>query len=151
MCVDSRRFDALTKDLATTSGRRDILRRVAGAVALAAGLGAGLTSREADAARICREGGRTCREHANCCSEVCLKADATGRRRCACEAPFITCGTSCCDPTQICENNHCVTPPPPCIAEGNSCDPNNDQCCSGLGCSFTDVPPTNFTCEQPIP
>jgi hypothetical protein len=79
--MDGHRFDDWTRGLAASETRRYLLGGIASA-ALAA-LGAGRAG-----ARSCRAGpGRTCREHADCCSGLCGASDGAGRRHCRCRRP----------------------------------------------------------------
>src|SRR5215208_3192135 len=81
--MDGPRFDLLTKQLIASGSRRGLLKGLA-AAAVASVLGR--TEFGADAA-ACRAPGRTCAEHANCCSGLCGPKDATLRRRCRCASP----------------------------------------------------------------
>src|SRR4051812_791779 len=104
--MDDRRFDDLTKDLARARSRRDVIKNIGRSLALALGvggpIGAVLVSRQGGEAAICRAGGQVCTSNGNCCSQVCLPKDATGRQRCACEAGTTTCGTECCAASEVC-------------------------------------------------
>src|SRR3954447_14903133 len=115
--MDDRRFDDLTKSIAESGSRRDILKRIGKGVGLGLGifgpLGAVLWSRGSDAA-LCREAGRTCRENADCCSALCGPKDATGRRECTCPPRTTPCGGNCCTAGQVCVQGTCQanTPTP---------------------------------------
>src|SRR5437763_12300995 len=91
------RFDELTKALAATGSRRDLLRAL-GAVLLG-GAGAALLGQEAARAdsprRKCKEEGRPCAFDVHCCSNVC-------------------CNKVCCAGGQTCQNGACVQAGPVC-------------------------------------
>lgn len=73
--MDDCRFDHLVRTLAAPATRRTVIGTIAaGALSIA-------TFRQASA-RSCAQGGRICREHADCCSGSCGSAGATGRRAC---------------------------------------------------------------------
>jgi hypothetical protein len=72
--MDERRFDDLTRDLARTRSRREVVKRAARTLALALGvggpIGAVLVSHEGGNAATCRAGGEICISNGNCCSQV---------------------------------------------------------------------------------
>ena len=98
--MDGSRFDDLARSLVVSGSRR---RLIAGLGAALAAFGVGRTE-----AAACRAPGRTCREHANCCSGVCGPKDATGRRTCQCQSAADCPATpgECHAPT--CEAGACV-------------------------------------------
>jgi hypothetical protein len=89
--MDSKRFNELTKALASGKSRRGVVK------GLAAGLVGGvfgLRGRGATEAREKTGPGRICREHANCADGLyCLYDQQTRRRKCTCVNPF--CFESC--------------------------------------------------------
>lgn len=175
--MDNRNFDDLAKELAAARSRRDALKKLGRTLAIAVGIGGPvggiLWSSTGDASSVCRPGGRTCREHANCCTGTCLPRDETGRRRCLCEPGTTPCGDECCARGEACIAGHCQTPtpvgtatntatptntptptptptntPPPCAEINQPCQPGNITCCDGLQCSQTEQGPTGFQCTQ---
>ena len=84
--MDSKRFNELTKALASGQSRRGVVK------GLAAGLVGGvfgLRGRGGTEARIKSGPGRICREHANCEEDLYCLYDAQSRRRkCTCVNPF---------------------------------------------------------------
>jgi hypothetical protein len=146
MSKDEGRFDDLSKDFARARSRREVVKNVARTLGLALGvggpIGAVLVSRQGGNAAICRAGGQICTSNGNCCSQVCLPKDSTGRQRCACEAGTTTCGTECCTAGEVCTNGVCRNPAPTptatlttCIANGLTCDPANPEACCNLCCA----------------
>jgi hypothetical protein len=108
--MDDRNFDSIAKNLASARSRRDTIKGIGKAMALALGfagpVGTIAWTRTGDA-RTCSEGGAICREDANCCSETCLPPDTNRRRRCSCEIGQTTCGAVCCDAGADCVNGRC--------------------------------------------
>jgi hypothetical protein len=113
--VDSARFDALVKTVASSSSRRRVLAGLAGSAL-------GLFGLRSGDARTCTAVGTICREHANCCSGLCGPKDAIGRRRCQCHSP-----ADCPTPTGQCQTATCLagtcgeTAPGVVTCEGNCC------------------------------
>jgi hypothetical protein len=113
--VDGSQFDTLAKRLASSCSRRDTLKGLGKAMAVALGIAGpiGLIARsDSSDARTCSAGGVVCREDATCCSTDCLAPDRYGRRRCACERDQTTCGIQCCTAPDICRNGSCRNPTP---------------------------------------
>lgn len=125
--MDSDRFDRLTRDLATRSSRRRVVRGIAASALALLGI-------ERADARVCASPGALCREHATCCSGRCDR-DRSGRRRCQCQsvkdcpAPSGQCQVA------TCSDGVCGTA----IAVGQSCD-------DGDACTTNDVCQQNGTC-----
>jgi hypothetical protein len=66
--MDSTRFDALTRSLATATNRRALVRSALAAVAAGVGGAMGRGSVLADG---CKEDGKLCKKHEQCCSGLC--------------------------------------------------------------------------------
>jgi hypothetical protein len=66
--MDSTRFDALTRSLATATNRRALIRSALAAVAAGVGGAMGRGSVLADG---CKEDGKLCKKHEQCCSGLC--------------------------------------------------------------------------------
>lgn len=98
--MDSQRFDALTKSIASATSRRRLLAGLAGSSLSLLGM-------HRTDARTCSAGGAICREAATCCSGNCVTG-SDRRRRCACEIGQSACGSSCCDLGSHCEQNRCL-------------------------------------------
>lgn len=135
--MDPNRFDRFARSIAVGKTRRQTLK-----IAVAGVLGVAVTRigvREAEA--VCRELGRTCSEHAVCCSGFCGSQDATGRRRCACPSGTTACGEACVNIHT--DENNCGACNSPC-ATGAHCD--NALCCpSGeVGIDGACCPEENF-------
>jgi hypothetical protein len=133
--MDDSRFDQLTRSLAIS--RRQALRGLVGAVGGGVLVAVGLGSA---AARSCGAPGRICREHANCCSNVCGPKNRSGRRLCQCAtaadcpAPSGPCTTA------TCAGGACGTA----VAVGVACDDGNpcttnDTCAADGQCRGTPV------------
>lgn len=110
--MDDRRFDTLTKHLAVSGTRRQLL---GGLVASALGL----VRLGGAKAASCRAPGNICREGANCCSGLCSEDSATRRKVCVCPPGTQQCKDACVDP-----------------ATAYSSDPNNCGAC-GVKCPRT--------------
>jgi hypothetical protein len=118
--MDGSRFDALTRSLVTTGSRRSLLAGLGGVLGLI-----GLRTAEA----ACRAPGRTCREHADCCSGLCGAKDRTGRRTCRCRSR-----ADCPEPTDQCHTASCLLGV--CgetVLIGQACD-DGDPCTTGTTC-----------------
>ncbi len=124
------RFDRFTRAVAAPSGRRAILKALAGG-SLAAALAA-LGGDAADA-RTCTPLGRRCRRREDtCCGEGRCK-----NRRCRCRRGETPCGRGqCCGRESVCRKDRCVPAPPATpecetgwkICDDGSCIP-PDECC----------------------
>lgn len=88
--MDGKRFDDLSRAVASISSRRRVLRGLVGG-ALASVIGV----RGADAAAYKRGLGQICRKPGDCESNVCTP-DGTGRSRCDCPASSTICNGACC-------------------------------------------------------
>jgi hypothetical protein len=121
--MDGRRFDILTKTLATGVSRRAALRTLVGGVPC--GVLAVLGVREGSA-QTCREAGRPCSKNANCCSGVCdtTNPDPFKRNRCVCPPGTASCRGLCVN-LQNDEAN--------CGTCGKACG-SGSTCLSGGGC-----------------
>lgn len=75
--MDSTRFDALTRSLATAANRRVFVRSAFAAVA--AGVGGAFGHASAVAAE-CKRGGKRCKKHKQCCSGMCVPDPAAGAK-----------------------------------------------------------------------
>ena len=64
--MDGHRFDEMARTLASGASRRRVLKGLAGGALAFTGLRPGPTE-----ARKCRQSGKNCRSHADCCSEFC--------------------------------------------------------------------------------
>jgi hypothetical protein len=91
--MDSSKFDAFTKALATAPSRRHALKTIV-ASTLGAMLGLGGIG---TAFAKCHPAGHPCEENSTCCSQLC------------CIAAGQTEGV-CCDTGQVCQNGTCVSP-----------------------------------------
>ena len=90
--MDEVTFDKLTRDLATATSRRRLLRGLVGGV-----LG-GLSGAVGRAgAASCREAGRLCNQGADCCAGFCdtSNPDPKRRNRCTCPAGTFECRGGC--------------------------------------------------------
>jgi hypothetical protein len=124
--MDGQRFDEWARAFAVPGTRRRLLGGLAAGALGLVGLG------RAEAA-TCRDPGRLCREHANCCSGLCGPKDVTGRRTCHCQTP-----TDCRTPTGPCHAATCTLGV--CgetILVGQACDDGNPLCCAGTCCAET--------------
>jgi hypothetical protein len=113
--VDDRRFDALARGMAAPRTRRDAIRGIGKAIAVAVGVGGPVVTSflsQPSNAATCRAGGTTCTLDAICCSGDCGEPDARGRRRCTCETGKTSCGDQCCERGQMCHNGTCLKPSP---------------------------------------
>ena len=107
--MDGRRFDEISRALATGASRRRVLKGLTGGVVGA--LGAALGARQAAAAPTkCRNRGSRCGQHANCCTLNC-------------------CGHVCCGADEPCRGGTCVA----CAAGGAGCvEGGATPCCAGF-------------------
>lgn len=111
---------------------------------------------------MCSDAGRTCREHANCCSKLCGPKDATGRRRCLCQsiadcpAPdqchVATCVAGVCGETvllgQACnDGNACITGET-CQANGSCGGGTRTVCTPQSQCHTVACNPATGRCVQ---
>jgi hypothetical protein len=144
--MDDLRFDQFVRSLANASRRRLLITLAGtGAAALA---GARATAAE------CRPPDRLCREHANCCWEICGPKDASGRRRCVCPPGLIACGDTCVDPQTdpancggcgaVCAAPSCHAP----ICANGLCDSVPDPQQNGLACDDGDLCTTGDHCQN---
>jgi hypothetical protein len=95
--MDSKRFNELTKALASGRSRRGVVKGFA--AGLVGGV-FGLRGRGEAEARTAAGPGRICREHANCADGLyCLLDQQTRRRKCTCVVPkcFDICTNECFD------------------------------------------------------
>ena len=96
--MDSTRFDALTRSLATSANRRAFVRSAVAAVAAGIGGAFGHTSVLADG---CKEDGKLCKKHEQCCSGLCVPdptASSTARSDsvcCTADSDESTCAGLC--------------------------------------------------------
>ena len=128
--MDDRRFDALTRTLATGSTRRGAVRRLAGAAALLAGV---FSQRQPAAAHHC--------SHEGCGCSTGTQHPCGKGLVCCPSSPGTPGGAGVCTPHHQCG--------PTCIDQGDSC-PNHcsrndgcDGCCTGYcgGHGHCDSPP----------
>ena len=76
--MEASRFDRLTKALATTAGRRQVAKVLAGSA-----LGAvGVTALSAKPAAACTGRGNPCNRDGNCCSDCCKGGVCKRSKRC---------------------------------------------------------------------
>jgi hypothetical protein len=177
--MDSTRFDALTRSLATATNRRALVRSALAAVAAGVGGAMGRGSVLADG---CKEDGKLCKKHEQCCSGLCTPspgASSTSASDSVCCTPDSNestcsglcglqtnnCGQSvdcgeCCSP-----DAHEVTCAGLCGPQTNNCDvvvecgkcgeeicEAHDQCASGDCCESIccdETQPSTYTCCGP--
>jgi hypothetical protein len=142
--MESSRFDAISRVLATRIGRR---RLVAAALGLAA-TGAGFDAASAADSRrsYCRALNTTCTRGNQCCSGFCdtgVLRHRTRINKCACPADTTACNGRCIDPTS--DVKHCG-------GCGLACDATVADVCSDSTCSCGEGPAcTNSkTCENGV-
>ena len=135
-------FDELTKALATSTSRREVLKPIA---VFTLGSILGLSWISNAFARACVANGRHCNSKTPCCSGFCNPATKT----CACGS---TCNSTCpCPDDQNCVSNTCVCP------GGGACGPNcpcptGESCISGTCCTCSTAGQdclSNGTCVTP--
>ena len=94
--MDGKRFNELTKALASGQSRRGVVRGLAGGLVASA---LGLVGRDKEVSARAKTGpGHICREHANCVEGIfCLKDPVTRRRKCTCvdQKCFFFCSQAC--------------------------------------------------------
>lgn len=150
--MDSRRFDALTKQLYALTTRREGLR------VLIAGLGAGAIGLAIPGgAAACKSRGSPCKKSEQCCSGGCedkkkvkkrsgeFKKDKVGK--CACSFRGGRCKerSDCCG-TAPCVDGRCGLD---CSATGESCLDSLDCCSDEDVCAFTTCDDGKFCCGGP--
>jgi hypothetical protein len=103
--MESKRFDDLSKAIATVASRRKILRGVVAGVAAAAAGAVGLSTAEAGS----RGPGQICRKTGDCQPGLTCEPAGYGRSRCSCFAGTSPCGNTCCttycSPDLVCYDN----------------------------------------------
>ena len=121
--MEDRRFDQLTRSLAHSTNRRDLMRRLLG-VGIAAGGAVALNADQAGAARRgysgppppqpepCRAAGTFCAANAQCCTNFCAPNSGPGGTCDICDATI--CGDFACVDTKWDPRN--------CGACGNECN-----------------------------
>ncbi len=126
--MDSHAFDEFTRALATGTSRRAVLRGLAG---MAGSATLSLSALGHAAARRCRQIGRSCRSHADCCTDYCNNDN--NLYQCTCPP-----GLGDCNGDSACETD--VTTVTNCGACGNDCSvgqPANTLAVCALGqCSY---------------
>lgn len=128
--MDSTRFDALTRSLATAANRRAFLRTAFAALSAGVGGALGHVSVLADD-DDCKRAGKRCKKHKQCCSGKCIPDPAAGAKStkkdgtcCTPDSKRTTCRGLC--GTQI---NNCGQR----VKCGKCCDPDADEVtCAGL-------------------
>lgn len=154
--MDGRRFDALTRGLATRIPRRNVLQALAGGIACIAG-GLAVDKVDARPRPHCRKAKQTCVENEDCCSGYCPSVPRAHRHRiCHDCASGIVCGDICCPENALngcteiegpfgpiigcaCPNgfydhetNTCIECKTTCSTDADCCDV---SCVEGLCCS----------------
>ncbi len=119
--MDGRHFDRLTKDLATSSNRRRLLRGLTAGVAGVVGLARGATVTEAapnecavacagqPGARgaACRQACKKCGSLQNVCGNyVTGQYECCARQGCCADCDRFTCRQFCCPSGQFCASNY---------------------------------------------
>jgi hypothetical protein len=142
--MDGGRFDDLARRLARPASRRGVLGLLgAGLVAVVAPQ----SSRDAEAATVCRSLGVVCAKSGDCCSGSCGPKNRSGRRLCQCDDPG-----DCPIPmnqcqTAVCQAGVCSTLPVSCV-------PLDDchlagACDSATGVCTNPAKPDGAACENP--
>jgi hypothetical protein len=100
--MESKRFDELSKAIATMASRRKVLRGIVAGVAAAT---AGVVSRGVAEAGS-RGPGQICRKTGDCLAGLTCDPVGYGRSRCSCPEGQSGCGSTCCttfcSPDQVC-------------------------------------------------
>ena len=143
--MDSNRFDQLTLALAVPGNRRRFIRVVFGAGA--AGIGF-LTQRGATSADPCKDDGKACKKHEQCCSGVCFpdpSAPNTATSDSVCctpEAQAVTCAGRCGFQTNNCgqqiECPACCVPDPDEVTCSGVCGSQTNNCGESVQCRLCD-------------
>ena len=147
--MDSTRFDALTRSLATAANRRAFIRTACAAVA--AGVG-GALEHASVLADECKGDNERCKKHEQCCSGVCVPNPTAGSTSksdsvcCTPESNELTCVSQCGKTVvngcgQSIECGHCADE---ICAEDADC--NSADCCEG-SCCTDDVSSTAACCR----
>ena len=137
--MESTRFDALTRAIATTSSRRQIIRTLGGGVAAVLG-GLGRT-RFTDAA--------TCASGVVCAARCCPDAsDICVAGRCTSCPSGVICGARCCAEGESCVDGRCqgalTSPGPgPCVPTCTS----TSSCLDSNGCGGVCGCPSGQACD----
>jgi hypothetical protein len=125
--MDSTRFDALSRSLAIAANRRAFMR--AAFAAVAGGIG-GVLGRASASADGCKEDGKQCKKHQQCCSGLCAppsNAESTAASDSVCCTPDsneTTCSGRCGTQTNNCGQT---------VNCGECCVPDVDELtCAGL-------------------
>jgi hypothetical protein len=148
--MDSTRFDALTRSLATASNRRAFLRTTLAAVAAGVGGALGHATVKADA---CKRDGKRCMKHGQCCSGLCVPEPTAGSTStsesvcCTPESNDLTCAGKC---GQIVVNN--CGQSIQCGKCGDEICLTNTECASGECCEGTccdETQPDTYVCCGP--
>ncbi len=166
--MDDRRFDALTRSLATGLSRRNVLKSLFGGAVLG---GAAATGLDRVAAQTCPEGEFPCgtgiccnTAQEKCCDGVCISAALCCPSLPDCDACEACVGGVCqpitCDPCETCVGGECVST---CEGEEICCTATgaapycaecctSDQCplcweCQGLACVQTGFLCGSVCCE----
>lgn len=147
--MDSTRFDALTRSLATAKSRRAFVR--AAIATVSAGIG-GALSHPSVQADDCKSDGKRCKKHGQCCSGVCAPgptAESTSTSDSVCCTPHAdesTCGGRCgpqvnnCGETIDCGS--CLGDP--CARDGDCA---SDNCCEATCIDCSSVSETATNCN----
>src|SRR5438094_879279 len=131
--MDGKRFDDLTKMLASATDRRQFIRAVVGSVAGGAVALLGVTGAEA---RKCRPLDMNCRSNADCCSGFCPNTTY----KCACPAGTIPCKGVCIPVCTASDQCHVAGVCNPVTGQcTNPIAPNNTPCNDNNLCTQTDT------------
>jgi hypothetical protein len=148
--MESNIFDEVTKAIATSTSRRQALRRIAGILGgtALAGLFPGLALADnSDCAHFCDSVFDPGPDRGKCKSDAahhtglcytCGPASPGGTKPICCpQNPDGTCtsysSATCCSGGQVCQNGACVTP---CTPDGGSCTLDS-ECCTGICDSYS--------------
>ena len=105
--MDGRRFDGFTRGLASATGRRQVIKGIAGSAVAGALALVGLREAAADHG-LCRHDGERCVTGSECCSGRCVKKKGTTKRFCRPAPGQGTCTTeqdACRGTSAICNND----------------------------------------------
>ena len=121
--MDGERFDRMARAFAAGSSRRRLLRASPGIVG-ALGLARHATV-DVVAGPVLRGPGEICRKDGECVSGTTCKANASGRKVCACAAGTEACGKGCIPAGACCDHSDCHA------CGCMRCDPSTHTCVQG--------------------
>ena len=141
--MDSTRFDALTRSLATAGTRRALVRTAFGTVV--AGLGS-VIGRSSALADECKHDGKQCKKHDQCCSGLCVPdpdAESTSSSDSVCCTPDSaaqTCADTCGEATNNCgqtvQCEPCCVPDDTATTCAGMCGMQTNNCGTAVDCGL---------------